>query len=282
MLGVFGIGTASAGSYYLQADMSGGTFNTLGHWLDQTSGGGNAATTFNGHDFFSNGFLIRTPDTSFTFGNASTTLTLNSKMVVRSSNTTNTISIATLNAQAGSQISAGAGSVRLNVTNYVAMGNTALNTDSNNNRSLSIAIGTLSGVGNLVLGGGASSVGNGIRLTVSDASSYTGDITWSGTSSALLTFDDAFVSAGGLIATTSSRINLTEDVSFARVSLAGVNLAAGEYSYGYLSTHETFGALFLEGGSGSITVIPESSAYAIVFGGLALAGVFAVRRDRRQ
>lgn len=285
-LGALGLGSVHAASYYLQEGQTGTNSRTLDElqwWFSEQTGDGANPTTLDGHDFFSNGFQIRTGTTNFTFGNANTTLTLNSgsanRLALRAG-PANVITIHNLISQGGgARIFAGSTNVNLVANNVTLTGGaTRFDADGGSNtRTINFSVGTLAGDGDMELHG------NGLtfNLSIANGLAYTGDIIWTNTTAAL-SFGNSLTTGGGLIASSTSLINLTQDVTFASVSLSGVELAAGTYSYDYLAGHETFGSLFLADGSGSITVapIPEPASWALLVSGAALL-VAGCRRGRR-
>lgn len=264
-LAVAGADAAHAAEYYLQASQgTSATWNQLSQWFDQPSGGGSNPATFAGHDFFSNGFTVRTGTGGFTFGNATTNLFLNSKIVVRTGGSPNFSTVPNLITSGTAQIAAGAGSAALAVTNFTNGTTTNFTGDSTSGRNLTVNIGTLDGAGDLALFQTTT-----VHLSITDASGFTGNITWGDASNSVLNFGNDLVSGGGLVALGTSRIALDQNVTFASVTLDGVSLAAGTYSFTALNL--AFDDIFVDGGSGSIHVVPEPASAALVLAGAGLA-----------
>lgn len=270
--------------YYTQANMTAGnqTIENLSLWFDQSTGGGNSPLTFNGNQFYSNGFALRSGISSTTWGNASTALFLNSGIGVGQLGT-NTLTIANLTTYAGASARinprSNNGIANLAVSNFTNDVNTMLDsTSSNINRSISLSIGTLTGAGDFLIHGNSGGTnGADVFLSVTNASGFTGDIRWGTSANTVLSFQNDLNSAGALIALSTSRISLHQDVSFASVTLNGFSLAQGTYSYSYLNTN--FDAIFLDGGSGSITVVPEPATGMLLGVGLM---VFLGKRSARR
>lgn len=261
---------AEAANYYLQATMT-GTFNSTNLWWSDPVEGGDHPTTMVGNDFYSNGYRVRTGNASYTFGNATTTLHLDAQLLVRTSGTAAITIPNLLTSGTSANIGAGAGGANLNLTNFVNDGDTYLNGDDSGSRALNVAIDTLSGTGHLELRQSIT-----LNLTINTATDFTGEITWLAGSGATLNFNNPLISSGGLVASSSSRILLDEQVSFASVTLGETDLSPGVYDYNYLKT--TFGDIFVdvdELSQGSITVVPEPA-------GLALLGSGALLMLRRR
>lgn len=152
---------------------------------------------------------------------------------------------------------------------------------SGTNRSLSLEIGTLSGTGDFAIDA-ASPDNRTIFISATDATAYTGNFDFSrGT----INFNNDLVSGGSLTLSGSVSVVLDQNVTFSSVTIAGNALAAGTYSFSTLNQNSNYGgvfanydAFFAEGGTGSITVIPEPSTYAALFGAAALGLVIARRR----
>lgn len=261
---------AEAANYYLQATMT-GTFNSTNLWWSDPVEGGDHPATIAGNDFYSNGYRVRTGNSSYTFGDATTTLHLDAQLIIRTSGTA-AITIPNLvTSGTSANIGAGAGGANLNVTNFVNDGDTYLNGDDTSNRVLNVVIDTLSGTGHLQLRQSIT-----LNLTINTATDFTGEITWGTGSGATLDFNNPLISSGGLVALPTSRILLDEHVSFASVTLDETDLSPGVYDYNYLKT--TFGDIFVdvdELNQGSITVVPEPA-------GLVLLGSGALLMLRRR
>jgi hypothetical protein len=269
-----------AATYYLQQDMTtanGQTVVTLAAWYDQSSGGGNNATTLNDNSFVSNGYGMRTPTSNTTFGNANTSLTLSSgsgnKLTVRASSGNSTTIYKLTSLGGGASLSAGADAI-LNVSTFTNSGLTYLDT-SYTTRTFTISFTSVSGAGDLSLTGGGT-----VYLSLASASAYTGNITWGNSATTILNFNNDVVSDGGLIALSTSRIVLDQHLTFNSVSIAGTSLVAGTYDFSYLNSH--FDTVFVDGGIGSITVVPEPTATELAAIGAALFSLVLYCGKRRK
>lgn len=268
--------TADAANYYLHANLSSTTFDAKSNWFDDPVGGNTMEAnddTFAGNNFYSNGFQVRTGTGNFTFGNETTTLFTNSKLLVRAG-PTNKITIPNLVREGASQIAAGQGDVALIVGNLANDAQTNITGDGNQNRKLSLTIATLTGEANFSLIQATT-----LNLAVDDASGFKGEINWGDSSSAVLNFDSPLSSAGGLVALSTSRIQLDEHVSFKYVKLGDDELAPGTYDYETLKA--TYGDMFVEiaedAQRGSIHVVPEPSGLVLLG-----SGALLVLRRRRM
>jgi len=156
----------------------------------------------------------------------------------------------------------------LNVTQFTINGEARLNSVNSSNRTLALNITTLLGSGNLLFGTSAST----FTFSGINATSYTGNMVL-GTGSSL-TFSSNpsdWISGGGLILNTGSVVALNRNLTFTSLTIGGVNVNPGTYSYAQLNS--TYDAFFTNTGSGSITVsaIPEPATTGLlIFAGLAL------------
>lgn len=286
-------GTANAATYYLQANQVSGsnTWSANADWFNQTSGGGSnpvvfpggssggGAGSWTGNTFDTQGFALRTNSSTYTFGDTNTTLVLHTPtsrgMAVRTSGSA-VSTVPNLNSQGGLIFSgANAPAIsNLTVTNFINSSGTTLQPGDSDARTLNLNIGTLTGNGNFTL---KNSVNNGtVQLTVGNASGYTGDITFDASRVNILEFKNDLISGGGLVLGTNSQINLKQNVTFETVEINGSFLAAGTYPYAALNS--TYDSYFVDGGSGSITVVPEPGTLAL----LGMAGLVMRRSRRRQ
>lgn len=293
---------AHAADYYLQSNQS-GDYITLSTWFDQTSGGGANPSTLNGHTFHSNGFTVR-GSTNTAFGNASTTLRVNSTFLVRNTD----VKVANFESYGSGATLASAqnAAMALTVTNYANNANTTLRSDGSTvNRSINLTATTLAGAGDFIFssnanglsytfnGGdmsgfsgdlvfsGAPATATNVVISATNTAGYSGDVRWDSGANAVVNFNSAFSSIGSLLLTSASRLVLDQSISFGALSLDGGStfLSPGTYTYGDLITLN--GAIFAGSTAGSITVapIPEPSSLALVAG---LAGLLSTGRRRRE
>lgn len=305
LVGLTGISSASAqaADYYLQANQS-VDYTTLSTWFDQSSGGGNNATTLNGNTFYSNGYRVR-GSTNTAFGDAGTTLKVNSTFLVRNTD----LKVANFETYGGGATLASGtgGAMKLTVTSYVNAAGTLLRSDDGGaNRSINLTASTVTGAGDFTFETNADGLGytfNGgnisgfsgdlvftgfrasatnVVISATDTSGYSGDVRWNSGANAIVNFNGAFSSTGSLLLTSTSRLVLDESISFGAVSLDGGStfLSSGTYSYNELLALNA--DIFAGSTAGSITVgtIPEPSSLAMIAGAAALLCVNARKRDR--
>lgn len=279
--------SVQAANYYLQASQSAGqSWNDLSRWFSAPTGGTNPVVIA-GNDFFTNGFALRTNLSGAASTFAGNSLTLNGgtlALIMDQPNYTRTVTNLIVESPvteggAASAISIYSGYTNLNlaVTNFTI--NATLNLRGDSGRGYTLNIANLTGSGDIRVSESAAR-----RLSIEHAESFTGNIVLgeTATSSATLEFQTDFASGGGLIVEEGSAAQiapLNADLSFTSVILFGETLAAGTYSALFLATN--YSTLFQAGGLGSITVIPEPSAFALMLGGLGLSLV-ALRRNQRR
>lgn len=268
---------ARAATYYLQANMSSGsqTWDNTALWFDQPTGGSPIATSFAGQDFVQQGFQIRTGTGNYTFGNASTTLSLSGNLIARAGPTNASTMPGTITSQGGSTvIGAGTSGARLLTNNFNNAGTTILSTEISD-RVLTFSVTNLTGNGNFALrhGSAGANTDGSVQLTLTDATAYTGDIGWLNSSPVVLKFMNGLTSGGGLVVPSTGRIDLTQNLTFAHVTINGTPLSAGTHSFTELDS--AYGDIFIGAGGGSITVVPEPASLGLI--GLVLAAVRRVR-----
>lgn len=277
---LLGMASAPAAVYYIQANSpnnaTGNNINNVGNYWDQTSGGGIHPASMAGNDFSNNGWDIRISPGS----TAGSVTFLGDSLILNNGSASmrvagGTATVGTINSLGGTGIFSG-GAATLAVTTFSNAGNTTLVNSGTSGTIFHLSSTTLSGAGDLILNS-TTGTGRNIQLTINTGTAFTGDILWTGTNMPVLQFGNNLSLGGGLIATNAaSRIFLNRDVTFANLNLNGSNLAAGSYSYSYLTSN--YGTIFTSGGSGSITVVPEPSVVFLVALGLALIIYFRRRR----
>lgn len=213
-----------AADWYLHADQPGSdNWNTVTDWWSTPDAGTHPASINGADRFFSNGCLVRTPSTTSasTFGGAS--LTLNgSAIYIKSLSTTLATTIGNLISYGGSITNATGNIQIVDVTNFAIHQNTTINSGGAT-RGLDLAVGTLTGNGDLTLTGDGT-----LLLTINAASSYTGTMYASGTTS--ITFENALVSRGSLVVPSGVHVTLNANVTFSDVTVNGTTRSPGTYS----------------------------------------------------
>lgn len=268
-LGLFSM-PSQAAVYYLKAGVGSTNWGVASDWNTQVDGLGVNASTMTGNDFFvTSGRTVGTPTGNSTFGGVSLTIDNGGTFSVRNSGTK---TISNLAANSGATFTANTTNVLLSATTTIS-GNTNFNFIAASSTS-TFSLGVLSGSGNISLSAtGANDV---FIVDATSATNYTGTIGWTGSNLPVLQFGSTLTFGGGLVAAdATSRINLDQNVTFSSVTLNGMSLDAGTYSYLYLNTN--YDTIFVNGGSGSITVVPEPATAVCVVGGI---GAFFLARRR--
>lgn len=274
LLGVAALGLCSVPSqaavYYLKTGVGGTNWGVPTDWNTQVDGLGTNASTMTGNDFFvTSGRTVGTPSGNSAFGGVSLTIDNGGTFSVRNSGTK---TISNLVANSGATFTANTANVLLSATTTIN-GNTNFNYIAATSTS-TFNLGVLSGSGNISLSAtGANDV---FIINATSANNYTGTIGWTGSNLPVLQFGSGLTFGGGLVAAdATSRINLDQNVTFSSLTLNGTSLGAGTYSYLYLNTN--YDTIFVNGGSGSITVVPEPATVVCVLGGM---GVILLARRR--
>ena len=238
---------APPNNHYLHANMpitDDWTFNT--DWFDAATGGtAGTGTGLNPADYYyTNGLQLRSPGgggTSITFGG--TLLTMNGGSLLLKYQSTSVCTIPNFDSSGGSIQNGNVGTEVLNVTAFDTSGTTATTFDTVAvNRGFNLNFGALTGTGPITFSGHGGGV---VLITITDASHYTGTMTFLGTSTSTVTFQNAMTSAGALIINTGNVVTLNANVTFAALTVNGT-----VYAGGTTYPASTFGF----GGTGSITV----------------------------
>jgi len=235
-LGMFQV---QAADWYLHADQS-SDWNTLVDWWSAVSGGSNPSAISANDDFFTNGFLLRTPagSVSSTFGGAS--LTVNGGSLLLKNTGTASVTVHNLDVTGGTISNGTSGNLNFNVTYFNAASSTTFDAVAST-RGFNLVANRLSGSGNITLLGHG---GGPLLLNVANANSYTGTITLSASSPGALTLQNGLFSAGALVVNTGSSVTVNQPVSFAGLTVNGVVKSAGVYTAASLGF----------AGSGTVTV----------------------------
>jgi hypothetical protein len=252
LLYVAGTLPAYCENFYLLTDQTVANdhqWNQLEPYNSEPGGDGSPPEYLDSNDLYSNGFQVRTPGGDNLLGDASTTFHLNSKLLSRSGSTEGSTVENLVTYGSSATISAGGSATFLNVINFTNNVTTTLDGDGHDDRVQNLTFFNLFGAGNFCLTGAVR-----INLDLANATEFTGNFVWACTANSILQFNSTFVSGGGLVVPVTGRIHLDQNVTFSFVSLGGNILEAGTHSYANLK--EKFDSIFLETGSGSITVKP--------------------------
>ncbi|MDQ8207303.1 PEP-CTERM sorting domain-containing protein [Coraliomargarita sp. SDUM461003] len=275
--------SVSQGDHWNEANTDGGAI-----WSD-----GNAASAAN--DYFVSGFTLRTTTSSSTFSGNSLTLQSGGSLLLKPGEANRIYTINNLILDGGT-INHGQPS---NSNTFIAGAITLLSDSlytatgsSYRNATISASV-SGSSVFNVNLG-------TSDDLTISSASnSFSGE--WRVTQSDSGSVSDFFATGNGALGNADVTIGsgikfdvdydiasstktlaldgimiLDQNHTFGIVQIDGDTLAAGTYSFADLNT--AYDAFFEDGGTGSITVVPEPSVYALLSGLLVFAWI-AVRRS---
>lgn len=228
-------------------------WDNLSVWKSAADGTGSSPTAFRAVDTFDlNGFDVRTyygnaPDR---FDGVMRSVSSGSDILVKTTNGAKS-TIHHLIASAGPQSSAGRVNhnssgvvyVRLDTFENLA-GSYSFFADSSNSRVLDVSIGRLLGHGNTILSGGG-----GYRVSIDDATSYTGPLTLG---SGTFDFNGDFSSAGALVVGSGSNVVLDQALTFTGLNVGGVEYGIGAYPLADLQTAHP--GRFTGTAAGSVTV----------------------------
>lgn len=182
------------------------------------------------------------------------------------------------------------GDLKLRVTGTFAVnGNTGLT--SGTARTIALEVGTLTGTGNLYIGGprqasATAATVSVVTIDVTNSLNYTGSVIVGAVTDTSLTFTSNFSSGGALKLTTGGRLNLVNNLSFAGgifIDDQLINLDAGNYDYASLvAANGSFANVITDnGGHILVSSIPEPSTFATLAGfSVLLLGLMARRRAR--
>lgn len=253
-----------AADFYLQADHTPSQdWNDLFTYRDTRSGGANP-TQLSGNDIYANGKLMRTPNVATPITFAGDTLILEfiggnySSLALKDDVST---TIPNMISEGGKILVADPGSKFVNLTNVTI--NDTLFSVAGATRGLTINAGTMTGAGDYQFGDVSTNNGN-YFIDITDATGFTGNlIARYGT----LNFNnDAYLPNSRLDIQTDGDANaivdLDQDITVAELLIGTTNYTPGTYSFADLNTaHDP---LFVDGGTGSITVIPEPATMALL------------------
>ena len=281
--------TAQATTWYLSRDEGNGeSFNDFALWNSNSSGTGTAATAMDASATYdTNGKILRSANviavlSSFSGG----PLVLNHSDFILKANNVEVANLST--AATGADIINGTSSSNFKLTagTFAVNGNTGI--FSQTTRTIALDVGTLTGTGNLLIGGNrqittTTLTFSAATLKVTNASNYTGSVIV-GAASSTLSFSSNFSSGGALKLTTGGTLNLANDLSFAGgifLDNNSITLSDGTYDYATLIAANASLASVIADQGGHIIVgaIPEPATIATISGFLVLLLGFTLRRQ---
>ncbi len=272
------------------------------HWNQATTGGndvwsdGNAASGTN--DYVNSAYTLRTPTSTSTFNGKSLTLETGGSLLLKPNGANRVFTVDNLILDGGKIIHG-----QPSITNVYIAGAITLNSDSiyeatgSSYREATISASiTGSSIFDITLG-------NSDRLEISSSfNNFTGEWRVNQFGSEDVTSKGFVASGDGSLGNASVFIDtlvkfdadydisnptkslvmdgvmtLDQDHTFGSVSIAGNALAAGTYSFADLNS--SYDTNFADGGTGSITVVPEPGSLALLV--VAMAGFLALTRRRK-
>ncbi|TSJ78149.1 hypothetical protein [Rariglobus hedericola] len=268
------VSTLNAADWYLQANSGlSQHWHTPAAWWSQPSGGGtNPSSISNADTFHTNGYVLRTPETSVASPFTGGVLIIDggSVLIKQNGTSTNPVTIPALLTKGGSArgLSNGSGGTQiLNVTDFLTTRSevTSFNTGGAT-RGLNLTFGNLRGDGDLqLLGGGIH------QLAVTTGTGFYGTLYLTGSST--LSTTSAANLKGSLVIEAGSKVNLNHNLTVTSLVVGGTTNAtdglaglkrngttlAANTTYTFAQLQTAFPAIFLSG-SGSITVTQPALA----------------------
>ncbi|MDF3055791.1 MAG: glycosyltransferase family 1 [Rariglobus sp.] len=295
----FSVTTATAQTtwYLLRNQANSENFNTVSLWNSNSAGTGTAATGMDPTAIYdTNGKAVRSP--SATGGVTSTfsggLLLLNhSEFSLKTTTNNDVANLATAATGADILNANPTSAVKLRVSGtFTVNGNTGIFSTAAD-RSIALEVGTLTGSGDLFIGGtrqinGATSQFASASITATNALNYTGDIVLGSSTVATnnLSFGSNFSSGGSLKLSTGTTLKLAHNLSFAGGLFLDnqlIALSAGTYDYAALvAANASLGSVLTDlGGHLIVSAIPEPSTFAAIAGfSVLLLGLMVRRRAR--
>lgn len=149
---------------------------------------------------------------------------------------------------------------------------------STSGRGFNLTVSNLEGPGNITFGNQGT-----YNLNIANTALFSGNMTLLGQGTdagTTLGFIDSLSLNGHLTLQQGSFVNLTQPVTVGGLTIGDSTISPGVYDYAYLNAN--YGSIFTAGdSSGSINIIPEPSAVALMLGALTLAFATLLRRTRR-
>lgn len=249
--------------------------NTFGQsWLT-TSDWSDGLVPAGGNDYtVGSAFTVRTPQANNPADFAGDSLTIEGNFFLKHSGSVTIDNLILSGATVSNQ---GFGSSNVNMTlggniSLVSATTSTIEGGSNVDRDITLAS-LISGDGNLDIVS-LSDSGSSVFLT-NASNSFTGLVTVQDTG--VLDFDYDHNTTASLSIASGGLLNLDQVLTFSSLDLLGNAIGAGTYDVSdFTALDSNYTALFVDGG-GSITVIPEPSAFAM-FSGIVGVGLCLVKR----
>ena len=259
-----------ADTYYLTGNQgTSASWDSLGSWTN--SAGANPSSILSGDDYDMDGFILRSPTgASPSFGAGSLT---SSGGIILFKHSSGTAAITSFSDAAGAVLGVGNPAVTQSVHLVGFSNNSYAQLSAGSAQGMDLQIDNWTGNGTLRMGNATSAVGY-YGLTITDALGFTGTI-----DSTFGTTDwknDADLSNASykIVDAGYEDVILNSDIKVGALTIGATTYTPGTYSFATLNAaHDSS---FVDGGTGSIKVIPEPAALGLLV--TASAGIMAVRR----
>lgn len=231
----------------------------------------NSAAPSPGNDYFTNSALIageetlRSPFGGGTFGGNSLTIVSGTRLLTKGNNSS-TFTIPNLILTSGSAIAHGDAA-----RSHIIQGGLNVTGDAQIRMGGADRTYTI----NSAITGGSNLTVEGAGLAILNNASSTFSGTFFGTSSVILDFDTSYAASSlNLASGTQLKLNDNANIAFQNVTFGATELGAGTYTFAELNT--AYDSFIVNGGSGTLTVIPEPASLALV--GLGMLCMLGRRR----
>ena len=265
------MGSAAFADTYKLAGNQGSSqdWNTLGDWVN-TVGGAHPAAILATDDFDLDGNVLRGPTSANpTFGGKSLTTSGGGPILFKH---TGTATITNFVDSGGTVLINGQGGTQgVHLVNFTLNGWTRFQADPG--RGLDIQIDGWTGSATMRMGNGTTQTGY-YGLTVTDASGYTGLLQSTFGTTDWKNDADLSNATYEIVTAGYEDVILNSDITVGSLVIGSTTYGPGTYSFATLNAaHDSS---FVDGGTGSITVIPEPRTLGLI--GLSSAGIMVVRR----
>lgn len=212
---------SSAATWYLRADQpQGKSWTTLTDWWSTRTGTGTNPTTISSADTFdTNGYSLRTPETTGGSTFPGGTLIVSKDLSIKNKTVTAATVVGNLQAIGGPSRKIVNSATGVQIVNIASLSTTdsevTIFDTGGTTKGLNVTIQTLKGNGDVRLAGGGT-----ISFRLTNASEFYGRLIIGGNSP--VTFDAAFTSSGAMVIETGSKVTLNQSLGFTGLSIAGV------------------------------------------------------------